>query len=235
MTMSSHRYSRVMAGRGRSREQHAIQPSSEVPPLRNHLTPETSARASGPVGETDIHALDDLLATLLDKRHAGLRITALATMVARADAPSVFRVDDANGRPCAVVLCSPHAAPDIVLQGIERARTAKQALLAAEARHVLDPLAEGRLDGLSYAVMPYCNGLRRIASPGRCSAAGSGRPCSTGSGGSMPRPCAPRIPTSRRRASRRPWRAWPHRRPSARPCAPRHCGPRAVCARAAGA
>jgi aminoglycoside phosphotransferase (APT) family kinase protein len=101
-------------------------------------------------------ALDELLASLLHRRSAALRIAPQFTMVHRLDGPLVFRVHETSGRPRAVVLCSPRDAPDIVQRGIDCARAARQAMTAAEARHVLDPLAVGRVEGLSYAVMPYC-------------------------------------------------------------------------------
>ncbi|HEV7913475.1 MAG TPA: hypothetical protein VGP22_06890, partial [Albitalea sp.] len=89
------------------------------------------------------------------RRHR-LRVVPLASVVPRPDAAALMRVSDEFDRPRAVILCSSADAPDIVRRAMDRARRAKALLPPAQGRHILDPLAEGRWRGLSYAVLPHC-------------------------------------------------------------------------------
>ena len=70
-----------------------------------------------------------------------------------------FMVSSSEGKPIAVVLCSPCVSPDLIVRGSARAREAKNALGPELGRAVLTPIAEGEVRGLSYAVLPYCEPL----------------------------------------------------------------------------
>jgi hypothetical protein len=66
-----------------------------------------------------------------------------------------YLVRSSEGGPLAVVLCSPCVAPDLIARGNRCAADAKRALGPELGKVVLEPLAEGELDGLSYVVLPY--------------------------------------------------------------------------------
>jgi aminoglycoside phosphotransferase (APT) family kinase protein len=110
--------------------------------------------------------LDDLqrslaaeLAGALGDAGRGLELRFRSRASDVADGTSVFTLSDGARSPRAVVLCSSPAAPDMVLRGTTRAAAAAHALGATLGRKVLVPLAEGRVHGLTYAVMPFCDGL----------------------------------------------------------------------------
>lgn len=88
-----------------------------------------------------------------------------------ADDVAKLLVRDRAGRPRAVVLCASPVAPELVRRGIERARLARAALGDDLGSVILEPLGEGRIDGLSYAILPYCNPVRRGRLWGRWSRA----------------------------------------------------------------
>jgi hypothetical protein len=90
--------------------------------------------------------------TALDR----LRVVAIDSVVARADGPSAFRISDASGEPRAVLLCSAPLFPDMVKRAMERAAMAKSALDSNEAVAILDPMLEGRLREMSYALLTFC-------------------------------------------------------------------------------
>lgn len=64
-------------------------------------------------------------------------------------------IRDRVDQPRAVVLCSSPVAPGLVSRGMQRAREAKRALGPDLSRVILDPLHEGEVLGLSYAVLPF--------------------------------------------------------------------------------
>ena len=66
-----------------------------------------------------------------------------------------YRVRSSEGELLAVVLCSPVVSPDLIARGTRCAAEAKRVLGPELGEVVLDPLAEGELMGLSYAVLPY--------------------------------------------------------------------------------
>lgn len=76
-----------------------------------------------------------------------------------ADSTSIHLAKDGAGRPLGVVLWSPGSAPEAVGESMRKAATAAAALPAAAASHVLLPVAQGRVEGRSYAVLPYCKSL----------------------------------------------------------------------------
>jgi hypothetical protein len=75
------------------------------------------------------------------------------------DATRKYLVDEPDGRPQRVVLCSVPAGPDMVFRAMAVARKVAQAVGPRLARSVLLPVAEGRVDGCSFAVVPYYSTL----------------------------------------------------------------------------
>ena len=86
-------------------------------------------------------------------------ISLLRPLKAVRDDSAKLLVKDLAGNPIAVVLCSSPLTPWLVARGMERTRLAKQALSPDLGRVILDPLLEGEIRGLSYAVLPYCQPL----------------------------------------------------------------------------
>jgi len=82
-----------------------------------------------------------------------------------ADQTYKYLVVSSEGKHLAVVLCSPRVSPGLIARGNRRAAEAKRALGPELGAVVLDPLGEGRVDGLSYVVLPYCEplGEKRLA------------------------------------------------------------------------
>jgi len=76
-----------------------------------------------------------------------------------ADDAMKLLIRDARGRPVGVALCSPPFAPDGVAFGCRRAESARRAMGPKLAVHVVEPLREGRFQGLSYVVLPYYRSL----------------------------------------------------------------------------
>ncbi len=72
-----------------------------------------------------------------------------------ADDVMKLRIRDERGHSSGVALCSSPGWPDMVARGVERARAARGALGDELGAVVLEPVREGRLDGRSYAVLPY--------------------------------------------------------------------------------
>jgi hypothetical protein len=72
-----------------------------------------------------------------------------------ADSASKYLALDARGRRLGFVLCSSPIRPELVAQDLRKARQARR-LLGAYGRVVIEPLVRGSLDGLSYALLPYC-------------------------------------------------------------------------------
>lgn len=103
--------------------------------------------------------LQEPLADALGYRFGKIEISLLSQRDTVADGTTVLQVRDAAGRLRAVVLCSVPAAPDMVKRAMTRAHQAKAILGATAGAPILDPLADGCVQGLSYAVLPYCNGL----------------------------------------------------------------------------
>ena len=84
-----------------------------------------------------------------------LRFAAIA-VTARADGPTALRIGDASGRPLAVLLCSAPQYPDMVARAMEHAAQAKAVLAAREGAAILEPWLQGRMDGMSYALLSFC-------------------------------------------------------------------------------
>lgn len=72
-----------------------------------------------------------------------------------ADDPTKLRVDRPDGSPMAVVLCSPLISPQSMAHQAACIRAARSALDERLARHVIEPVLEGELDGVSVLMLPY--------------------------------------------------------------------------------
>lgn len=103
--------------------------------------------------------LDDPLVDALGDRYGKLEISLLSQANTVVDGTTVLLLRDPAGQSRAVVLCSSPVAPGMVQRAMTRAQQAKVVLGASAGAPILDPLAEGSVRGLSYAVLPYCNGL----------------------------------------------------------------------------
>ncbi len=101
----------------------------------------------------------EVLPKASDEAHRAMELTLLPHAALVPDSSTVALIRDATGAPQAILLCSAPASPDLVARGARRARRARQALGPSLGAHVLTPLAEGSLQGLSCAVMPYCSNL----------------------------------------------------------------------------
>ncbi|NET58962.1 MAG: hypothetical protein F6K47_23305 [Symploca sp. SIO2E6] len=99
------------------------------------------------------------LTQVLDNQASVGEISLLRPLKPVMDDSAKLLVKDPAGHPIAVVLCSSPVTPWLVARGMERTRLAKQALGSDLGRVVLDPLLEGEIRGLSYAVLPYCQPL----------------------------------------------------------------------------
>jgi hypothetical protein len=84
-----------------------------------------------------------------------------------ADAVAKWVVRDGSNQNAAVILCASPVAPELVARGIRRAREAKATLGSELGRVILEPLREGELHGLSYAVLPFCQPLSKRRLVGR--------------------------------------------------------------------
>lgn len=109
-----------------------------------------------------VRLLEEPLADALSPRYGKLEISFLSRASMVADGTTVLLLRDSAGRRRAVALCSAPAAPDMVRRAMNRARKAKAILGASMGAPILDPLAEGSVGGLSYAVLPYCNKLSEL-------------------------------------------------------------------------
>ncbi len=86
-------------------------------------------------------------------------VSRLGSAPTLADGTHKFLIRDLRGRPLAVLLLSSPGNSFMVARGIERAGQAKMALGPALGRVILTPLAAGVMDGLTFAVLPYCRRL----------------------------------------------------------------------------
>lgn len=103
--------------------------------------------------------LRDLCATELGIAVSSIEVLCVAKSVA--DDPSKWLLRDNNGEPAAVVKCASQAAPDLVAREAAIARQVKASLGSTIGSPVVEILASGSIDGLSYMVMPYHRPLSR--------------------------------------------------------------------------
>jgi hypothetical protein len=121
--------------------------------------PRRGARVNRPAPDELGGWLQEALEPTLGLARRGLSVSFRSRPDKVADGTAVLLLRDAALRPWAVVLCASPAAPDMVQRATGRARLARAALGPALGAAVLEPIAEGRVRGLSYAVMPFCQPL----------------------------------------------------------------------------
>lgn len=103
--------------------------------------------------------LDAPLADALGIPNGKLEFSLLSAGNKVEDGTTVLLLRNPIDQSRAVVLCSPPVSPDMVKRAMDRAHQAKLILAETAGTHILDPLAQGSVQGLSYAVLPYCLGL----------------------------------------------------------------------------
>jgi len=77
-----------------------------------------------------------------------------------ADGTTVVSLSRADGTPAVAVLCSPVAFPRMVDHAMDMAARVKEKIGPVLGARILDPLLRGKLEGASFAVLPYCHPLR---------------------------------------------------------------------------
>jgi hypothetical protein len=112
-----------------------------------------------PTPEAILRRLGEPIAAALRVPARSLQLLPIDGVTPRADAPAVLRVVESPAKPHAVVLCSAPRFPDMVERAMSRAVQARSRLGSAEAAAILKPLLEGRIDGLSYSMLPHCEAL----------------------------------------------------------------------------
>ncbi len=113
------------------------------------------------MGQDSTVAANELIQSLGDVLRAGLgqldigELRHLPGPNRVVDETTKVLVRDRKANPVAFVLISPAVDPEIVVRGMQLAAESKARLGARAGRVIFDPLMEGRLDGLSYAALPY--------------------------------------------------------------------------------
>lgn len=102
------------------------------------------------------------LTSALHEHYGPIQLSFLSSAAGVVDGTTVLLIRDAAGRPRAVALCSSPVAPDMVRRAMTRAHAAKAALGASTGAPILDPVTAGSVNGLSYAVLPYCGEFSRF-------------------------------------------------------------------------
>jgi hypothetical protein len=103
-----------------------------------------------------IHWLNSPLADAIGIPNGKFEISLLSPGDKVADGTTVFLLRNLSDQPLAVVLCSPAVSPGMVKRAMDRAQQAKVSLSNSAGKHILDPLAQGWVKGLSCAILPYC-------------------------------------------------------------------------------
>jgi len=112
-----------------------------------------------PTSREILDALGSRMADALSVPARGLDLVPMGSVIPRADGAAAFRVVDPDGRCVAVFQCSAPDFPEMVARSMRCAAEAKRALAATEAAAILDPVLETRLDGMSCALLRYCQPL----------------------------------------------------------------------------
>ncbi len=108
----------------------------------------TNSEASADVGSTLLRDLRPWVAALKP----------FTAAIPLPDSTLKFMAFDHMHRHFAVVICSPPAAPEMVARNVAHKELAQHAL-GPLGEVVLEPLKFGRVNGLSYAIYPYCRRL----------------------------------------------------------------------------
>lgn len=105
-----------------------------------------------------ISPVDQLTAIAANQLNEALYAHPLRTGVL-ADSHSTWVLNDSNAKPRAVAQLSNRTAPRNMARGVEGAEAVRNALRSDEAAAVLAPIAHGEIDGLSFAIWPYCESI----------------------------------------------------------------------------
>ncbi len=103
--------------------------------------------------------LESSLKGVLGKKYGKLAFLSQSTSVL--DGISVFQLYNKANQLYAVVLCSPSNSPNLVMRTMHRAKQAKEQLNTPTGKHVIEPLFEGKVNELTYSVLPYCYELSK--------------------------------------------------------------------------
>lgn len=105
------------------------------------------------------NCLEASLKDKLGNKYGKLAFLSQSTFVS--DGVSVFRLYNNRDQLYAVVLCSPSNSPNLVMRTMYRAKQAKEKLNVSTGKHVIEPILEGKVNELSYAVLPFCYELSK--------------------------------------------------------------------------
>lgn len=103
--------------------------------------------------------LDAPLSDALGFQYGRLQFSLLSAGNKVADGTTVLLLRNSVDKSLAVVMCSPPVSPYMVKRAMDREHQAKLSLGKSTGSTILDPLAQGSVQGLSYAVLPYCHSL----------------------------------------------------------------------------
>lgn len=103
--------------------------------------------------------LDISLSIELGNQYGKLELLSQSTSVA--DGISVFKLYNNANKLYAVVLCSPLSSPNLVMRTMHRSHQAKTYLNISTGKHIIEPIFEGKIDKLTYSVLPYCYELSK--------------------------------------------------------------------------
>src|SRR4051812_19940198 len=121
-------------------------------------------------GELELH--NALLADLRGAARVDAAMSGLEPLIEPfkkitvADSPTRSLVIDARGKPCAVLFVSSSVDADYIEHSLRNARAAKQMLGEELGSVILEPLAEGRFRGLSFALWPWHRRLSPVRGVG---------------------------------------------------------------------
>jgi hypothetical protein len=99
------------------------------------------------------------LTEALGRQEGALTLSALQLGKLEDGTTTALLLSDSAGDPYAVVLVSSALSPDLVQRSMACAHQAKTILGPSIGAHILDPLVQGVVNGLSYAVLPFCKQL----------------------------------------------------------------------------
>lgn len=104
--------------------------------------------------------LDILFRKQLGNQYSKLEFLSQSTSVV--DGISVFKLYNNANKLYAVVLCSPSSSPNLVMRTMHRSQLVRASLNASTSKHIIEPAFEGKIDELTYAVLPYCYELSKF-------------------------------------------------------------------------
>jgi hypothetical protein len=100
--------------------------------------------------------------SVLSRRGVSGKVVPLphARIVSDATDKFVLR-DTSSGKPIGFILCSSSIVPEMVSRGVAKSAEVRAMLGSELSRVVLDPILSDEIDGLSFAVFPYCAPLSK--------------------------------------------------------------------------